>query len=271
MRQHGRHRALVVVDRHRARTALATRRLGALGRGAQVQRETAELGRVVEHAVGHAAVLGRAVVAGAVGRRQVVGHVPGRRGDAVEVGPGIELPLLAPHGAERTAQAQMAPAALQAHGGLVMPEGLPRIVLGQARVQIEARAQPEGGLQAAAQVLDAGNGQVAALNRPQLAGLVEIPEHARVQIATDGDVGAGGSRLGGHGQGGGDGEGGKGQAGSTTHPERVPGNEKWHNTGAALGHAQTATGIATTEVAGTVRSGRVASGDLEAARMQNTA
>src|SRR2546427_7466745 len=30
----------------------------------------------------------------------------------------VELPLLAPHGAERAAQAQMAPAALQAHGGL---------------------------------------------------------------------------------------------------------------------------------------------------------
>jgi len=72
-----------------------------------------------------------------------------------------------------------------------MPEGLLRIVLGQARVQVEARAQAEGGLQAAAQVFEAGNGQVAALNRSQLAGLVEIPEHTRVQIATDGDVGAG--------------------------------------------------------------------------------
>jgi hypothetical protein len=83
----------------------------------------------------------------------------------------------------------VAKAALQAHRGLVVPERLAALILQAPGIDIETCAQTEGGLEAAAQVLPAGNRQIAALNRAGLGRAIKAAIDAAVDQTANADAG----------------------------------------------------------------------------------
>ena len=70
-----------------------------------------------------------------------------------------------------------------------MPERLAALVFHAPGVNIKARAQAKRGLEAAAQIFPAGNGQIAALNRASLSRTVKAAINAAINQAVDADMG----------------------------------------------------------------------------------
>ena len=71
-----------------------------------------------------------------------------------------------------------------------MPEGLAARVFHAPGIDIEARTQPERGLETATQIFPACNGQIAALNGARLSRAIKAAIDAAINQAADADVGS---------------------------------------------------------------------------------
>ena len=150
-----------------------------------MQGKAAKGGRVVEDAVAGTPKLRCTVVADPIGRHVIKPLVPGRRGHAIHVTPGVKLPVMRPQGRQSAAHAHMAPATLEAHRRFTMPERLLPAAFALARIQLQPVAEAKRGLEPAAQVFLTRERNVAALNRAQLGRAAKVAVHAKVQKAAD--------------------------------------------------------------------------------------
>src|SRR5690349_5873879 len=101
-----------------------------------MRRKPTEARRVVEHAVGQAPVFSAAIVAGAVAGVVVVPELPCRRGDAIEVVPGVVGPVVGRDDIQCPTETYRAERTLQADGGFALPERLRPCALGRPCIQV---------------------------------------------------------------------------------------------------------------------------------------
>lgn len=175
-RRHGRQRASFDFEHGGEGPAGGAGLHAARRRAGHAQRHARQRRRIVEDAAVDTTVFGAAVVGERIARGQRMPQVPGGRSDAVEIGPGIELPVIGPHRGHGAAHPDSAPGAAQADGGFVVPQRLEACAFALSGVELHSRAETKHQLDAAAQRVVSGECEIAALDRADLVDAVEATE-----------------------------------------------------------------------------------------------